>query len=247
MYVKYIVMNFSLMFNENKLVCIKFSKVVTDNNIADVYLGENKLKWDNKVKHLGNFLSSTQSDKDDIDSKINSFIVSVNTLMAKFGFLQSNILDFLFNSYCCSFYGSQSWELTSRVINKVYVTWQKAIRRIRRLPNTTPVRLLNYISCTQKHISEQLLYRFINFFRKCYYSNNKLVCACKFVNFDMSDVSVNTNIVTANNNNVKHLSNICQQLSNVIKECCDIRDYKLILVNFGTENIKEIINMICTD
>ena len=86
---------FSLMFNENKLVCIKFSKVVTDNNIADVYLGENKLKWDNKVKHLGNFVSSTQSDKDDIDSKINSFIVSVNTLMAKFGFLQTNILDFL--------------------------------------------------------------------------------------------------------------------------------------------------------
>ena len=50
---------FSLMFNENKSVCIKFSKVVTDNNIADVYLGENKLKWDNKVKHLGNFVSST--------------------------------------------------------------------------------------------------------------------------------------------------------------------------------------------
>ena len=63
----------------------------------------------------------------------------------------------------------------------------------------------------------------------------------------ISDVSVNTNILTANNNNVKHLSNICQHLSNVIKECCDIRDNKLILVNFGTENIKEIINMICTE
>ena len=74
------------------------------------------------------------------------------------------------------------------------------------------------------------------------------VYACKFVNFDISDnVSVNTNILTANNNNVKHLSNICQHLSNVIKECCDIRDNKLILVNFGTENIKEIINMICID
>ena len=75
------------------------------------------------------------------------------------------------------------------------------------------------------------------------------VYACKLVNFDISDnVSVtNTNILTANNNNVKHLSNICQHLSNVIKECCDIRDNKLILVNFGTENIKEIINMICTD
>ena len=94
----------------------KISQVITNNNIADVYLGENKLKWDNKVKHL---LSSTQSDKDDIDFKIYSFIVSVNTLMAKFGFLQSNILDFLFNSYCCSFYGSQLWELTSKDINKV--------------------------------------------------------------------------------------------------------------------------------
>ena len=41
---------------------------------------------------------------------------------------------------------------------------------------------------------------------------HKYVYACKFVNFDISDVSVNTNIVTANNNNVKHLSNICQQL-----------------------------------
>ena len=84
------------MFNESKSVCI-ISQVVTDNNIADVYLGENKLKCYNKVKHLGNFFSSTQSNKTYIDFKINSFIVSVNTLMAKCGFLQSNILDFLFN------------------------------------------------------------------------------------------------------------------------------------------------------
>ena len=74
------------------------------------------------------------------------------------------------------------------------------------------------------------------------------VYACEFVKFDISDnVSVNTNILTANNNNVKHLSNICYHLSNVIKECCDISDNKLILVNLGTENIKEIIHMICTD
>ena len=83
--------------------------------------------------------------------------------MAKFGFLQSNILDFLFNSYCCSFYGSQLWELTSKDINEVYVTWQKAIRRIWKLHNTTHVRLLKYLSFTQKQISEQLLYRFITF------------------------------------------------------------------------------------
>ena len=58
------------------------------------------------------------------------------------------------------------------------------------------------------------------------------VYVCKFVNFDIFDVSVNTNILTANNNNVKHLSNICQQLSNVNKECCDIRDNKQNIVQY---------------
>ena len=36
----------------------------------------------------------------------------------------------LFKSYCCSFYGSFLWQYNSKSFEKIYITWNKAVRKM---------------------------------------------------------------------------------------------------------------------
>ena len=110
-----------------------------------------------KSKHLGNMLNQVLDDSDDIDTKLGNFYVSVNKLLAKFRFLQSDILDVLFNSYCTSFYGAHIWDFDSKFFSRFCIGWQKAIRRVWKLPYTTHVWILKYLSQSQLHISHMLM------------------------------------------------------------------------------------------
>ena len=49
--------------------------------------------------------------------KCSMFIGYVNKLISKFGHLQPNVLFNLFNTFCCSFYGSSTWGLHSNGFN----------------------------------------------------------------------------------------------------------------------------------
>ena len=59
---------------------------------------------------------------------------SVNKLLGNYGKLQFDMLCKLFNSYCCSFYGSQIWNVNSKGFAKCCRQWNKAARKILKLP-----------------------------------------------------------------------------------------------------------------
>ena len=118
-------------------------------------------------------ISHTISDSNDMFLKRSNFYQSVNTLMANFGTLQSSIISQLFDSYCTSFYGSQMWNLTCSSINIIYTAWNKAIRRIWRLPIRCHTNLLPFIN-NSHHIKDGLLIRFAKLYHAMETSNNKL-------------------------------------------------------------------------
>ena len=99
-------------------------------------LNNNVLSWKTNVNHLGNLLNQTLTDCDDIKKKTGSFIGNVNKLMSNFGKLQSVVLIKLFQSYCCSFYGSVLWYLKDSSVHQICTVWNKAVRRVWRLPLT---------------------------------------------------------------------------------------------------------------
>jgi hypothetical protein len=71
-------------------------------------------------------------------------------------------------------YGSQLLDFTSPHIEKLFVTWRKAIRFLFDLPRTTHCDLLPAIFCDAPvHI--QLYCRFIKFLHKAQFSNNNVV------------------------------------------------------------------------
>ncbi len=60
---------YSLTFYERKTVCLKYSHC-GDLTVPVVCLNGQKLKWEANVKLMGNIITSTLDDKDDIELKI---------------------------------------------------------------------------------------------------------------------------------------------------------------------------------
>ena len=55
-----------------------------------------------------------------------NFILTVHAVILK-----------LYNSHCCSFYGSSIWYLSSRCVSKLYTAWNTAIRILYNVPRDT--------------------------------------------------------------------------------------------------------------
>ena len=73
-----------------------------------ILLNGDQLLWTDTMKFLGIHLTNDMDDKLDIFNKRGDFYGRVNSLLASFGGLLCNILNDLFCSYYCSFYGSRS-------------------------------------------------------------------------------------------------------------------------------------------
>ena len=146
--------NFDITINSKKTLCIKFGESLNRKECAK--LNGNIIKWVDHIKHLGNFLDSTLSDKLDTRSKISEFIGYVNKVKANFGHSQMYVLCKLFKIYCCSFYGSQMWKIKSLYIKNICIFWNKAVHRIVNVPYTTHTWMLGPI-LNQTHKVNQLI------------------------------------------------------------------------------------------
>ena len=52
----------------------------------------------------------------------------------------------MYNIYCCSFYGSSIWDLSSQCVLKLYTAWNTAIRYLFNVPRDTHRYLIESIS-----------------------------------------------------------------------------------------------------
>ena len=118
-----------------------------------------------KVKY-GNFITHDLSDLNDITYKKGVFISQNNRLNARFPFVSSGVKDHLLQTYCCSFYGYQTWDLYGKHVNQLNVEWNKVVRRTLNLPYKTHRRLLPLIvngkSFKSQHCSR--LHKYVNGF-----------------------------------------------------------------------------------
>ena len=144
-----------------------------------IYLGREKLRWVDSFKHLGNIVTPDLKDGLDIQLKRGNFFRSVNGLCAKFKkVLISNDVAFkLFQTYCCSFYGSQLWNLSSASFNDICTAWNKVVRRIFHLPFTTHRFLLPCVTQSE-HIRANLIKRSTTVFQNMMLSDDEVINFC---------------------------------------------------------------------
>ena len=110
-----------------------------------IKLNGNILTWKKSVKHLGNIVTHDLKDADDVNLKKCTFIGQVNKLKCKFCTVQSSLRGRLLQTYCCSWYGCQTWDLAGRPVEAMNIEWNKAVRRTLLLPYKTRTCLLPHL------------------------------------------------------------------------------------------------------
>ena len=132
---------------KSKTKCIVFSKKQRDlRDIAPIRLNGDPLPWVQQVKHLGNILQCDNSMKIDCTLKRGRFIGKVHSLMQEFYFADSKIKMRLINIFASSFYGSGLWDLSSTTCDRLYKSWNVAVRVCFDVPPTTHRYLIEPLS-----------------------------------------------------------------------------------------------------
>ena len=94
---------YNIIFNPEKTVIIKFG--------SPAYLIDSAIQWADQVGHLGNIVHSNISDLSDRKIKCSTLIGSVtNKLFGTYKDSNQDTMYHLFQSYRCSFDGSQLWD-----------------------------------------------------------------------------------------------------------------------------------------
>ena len=123
---------------KSKTKCVIFSrrKVHTE-NIVPIYLNNTPLPYVDKLLHLGNMIQSDNSMKNDISIKRARFIGKANSLYQEFYFSSPEVRCKLLELYCCSYYSSSIWNLYNRECDKLYKSFNVAIRICYNIPRNS--------------------------------------------------------------------------------------------------------------
>ena len=185
---------YGVKYNPTKSVCMVFSKKKYD--IQGVVLNGDVLKWVDHAKHLGNFLDCDMSECTEIRMKRGDLVYRVNHTLASLGKCNTNVVSKIFNSKCSHFYGAQSWNFEDKNVAYFQTMWNRCIRRILNLPNTTHRRYLPLLNGTCSAL-EQIYCRFISMLQIMLFSTNVKVryISERFVYNCNSIVGANLNII----------------------------------------------------
>ena len=95
--------------------------------------------------HLGHTISSVDRSKI-LKSAINNFWRHFTMFMSNFSSLSASMRNALFNQFCCSFYGSPLWLLTSGSVQSLCINWRKALRSLWKLSPRTHCDIITALS-----------------------------------------------------------------------------------------------------
>ena len=134
-------------------------------------LDGNTLPWVKEIKHLGHTLQEDNSMSVDIVAKRGAFIGKVNALVQEFHYAAPEVLLKLVQTYACNVYGSNTWNLFSSDCQRLFTSFNVAVRTIFNLPRTTHRYLLEpLIDCP--HLFVQLTARFVTFSKSLLTNNS---------------------------------------------------------------------------
>ena len=152
--------------SKSKTKCIIFSRKAKDHiGVVNITLNGALLPWVKTVLHLGCTLDSNNSMKNDISIKRGRFIGKVNSLLQELHFASEEVLLNVINTHTTSFYGSPLWDLYSPDCEKLYKSWNVAMRNVLRVDRRTHRYLLEPLTGNLLHPKAMLASRLVGFYR----------------------------------------------------------------------------------
>ena len=172
---------YDLQFNPTKSVCVPFNRSSKISNMPTITLCDTVLKWEDKVKHLGNYIMYNLSEASEINVKKGDLVGRVNVAIVNLSGMSDEVLMQVFNSKCCHYYGSAAWNLTDKHVSQFYAMYNKCVRRLLQLPYKTHTRYLTAFTqrkCIQDQIADRFIKLYVSMLQNVSPSVNFLVNFC---------------------------------------------------------------------
>ena len=250
--------------DKSKTKCLVFSKKAKDReNVLPVLLNGDPLPWVSQVKHLGNLLQLDNSMKVDLSQKRGKFIGKVVSLFQEFHYVDPDVLVKILNIFTTSFYGSSLWDIFSPECEKLFKSWNVAIRQTVDVDRCTHRYLIESIS-NSMHPKVMLSSRYVTFYRSLISSTKPCVrVLARLFEKDMRTVlgrTLNSLCKLSNVSDIKFLTPKCvksnmrhfsipedeQWRVSPVTELLQVRKNSRSLPGFSTDEIKNMLDYICT-
>ena len=120
------------------------------------------LPWVDKIKHVGNILEPNNSFTQDCQIKRGQFIGRIHSLNQEFHYATSAVKTKLYDIFSLSFYGSSLWNLSSPEVERLYRSYNIAVRIANKVDRATRTFLIEPLSGCY-HPYTLLCSRFVKF------------------------------------------------------------------------------------
>ena len=232
---------FDIIFNGDKSQLLLFKGRDCKTTYGKLCINDVELQYTDNTVHLGHNISTV--DKDVFVRKaICNFWKNFNIFLSDLGHLSIGIKCKLFQQYCCSFYGSVLWLLSSNAVNDLCIAWRKALRILWKVPALTHCNIIEQLSGFMP-LYIQLTKRFCKFIHKCMSSMNdkvRIVCKVALEN-PMSVTSSNYSIMNVTSNRAV----VPTHIMNLLKEVISIRDGFHSCDALSQDDVQELIYDLC--
>ena len=134
---------------------------------AKLQLDGKDLPFVESASHIGHELHQMCNMDYDIKVKRAQFIDTSTNVRDIFSFAHPDQILSAINLYCSHCYGSMLWDLSSEMAGQFFRAWSTAVKLAWEVPRSTHTYLVNYLlSVNHASFREQILVRYVNFFRK---------------------------------------------------------------------------------
>ena len=196
----------------------------------------------------------------DCTLKRGKFIGKVNSLVQEFHFADSKVKMKLIDIYASSFYGSSLWDLFSPTCEKLYRSWNVAVRVCFGVPTTTHRYLVEPLSGVQ-HVKNMLCSRLVKFLDQLKLCGKPAVTFMAMLYMEDRRTTLGKNIarIMAELKGKKlSCSNIRKHLRyfeipveeewriKYLEELLDITEKRMSIENLTSEDAKLMLNALCT-
>ena len=110
----------------------------------------------------------------DITHRHDSTVRQINDVLCYFGKLDFSVKLNLLYSFCSSFYGCELWNLRCDKLDRIYVSWRRALKNIWKLPMNTHTNIV-YALCGRRTVETEIMLRTLHFSLRCINSDNNIV------------------------------------------------------------------------
>ena len=177
---------------KSSYIIFKYRK--SNNLDFSIYLQGMELTRSKTVKYLGVVIDEGPISSSDIDRCVNSFLSQFNFMYYNFFRISDEKLKaYLFNSYCTSFFGIETWYdilFKPTLLRKISVAYHKAIKKLCGMM----VWESNHLACEKMNLyifSHLLSKRIMNFYFSNISSNSPCLSEFKFYYYSRSLLSAN--------------------------------------------------------